>query len=154
MKKLLLALVLMLTLPTLVYGAGSSCTESIYYRNADNGVVVKKIACVGDDSNGSFPDTTIQIDGYIMKVETDPGATAPQADYDLEFETTADVDMMGGELGDRHTSTSEVARPKANTTFGDDYIDTVTMKTTNQGTNDALVDVYIWISTGVGVSYY
>ncbi len=244
MKRILglLIFVLVFMFTAEVWAAGS-CTETVYYRSKYNGMVVKKIACTGDASDGSIPDQTITIDGYIEKVETDPkgtatsshacdgtcasneefaltahpfttgsggdvlqssitecgmtadtdyyacpatvGATAnffklddtddtcssilnltactltgvlsntaPTDNYDMVFNSTAGVDIMGGETDNRDAQTSEVARPKADATYGADYIDTVTMVVTNQSVTNALYDVYLWISTKVPVKYY
>ncbi|KKM89772.1 hypothetical protein LCGC14_1245250 [marine sediment metagenome] len=155
MKRLIgLLIVLLIFMFSMESWALGSCTETTEYRSKYNGMVVKKIACTGDASNGTVPNQTITIDGWIEKVETDPGATAPTTLYDLVLNTTAGVDMMGGELGDRSATVSEVARPKADVTYGTDYVDTVTMVTTNQTDVDALFDVYIWIYTHVPVSFY
>lgn len=48
---------------------------------------------------------------FLWYVETDPGATAPTDDYDLAIYDSMGVDVMGGALNNRDTSTSERSEP-------------------------------------------
>ncbi len=54
---------------------------------------------------------TVYMEGAIVRVVTNPGATAPTADYDITFVDANGVDIMSGTLADRHTSTSEQVIP-------------------------------------------
>lgn len=49
--------------------------------------------------------------GYIRKIETNPGGTAPDDNYDITLLDADGVDVAAGALGDRDTSTSEVVVP-------------------------------------------
>tara|TARA_Y100000310_G_scaffold246825_1_gene252231 strand:- start:5398 stop:5841 length:444 start_codon:yes stop_codon:yes gene_type:complete len=70
-----------------------------------------------DDATGAVTATTGKIVGQLLKVVTDPGATAPTADYDIVISDDEGVDVLSGlagtggtdpSLADRHTSTTEV----------------------------------------------
>ena len=154
MKKILSIIAVLLFLFVSQTFAAGTCAESIYYKNRWNGIIVKKLACTADASDASFPNTSIIINGYILKVETDPGATAPTDLYDIVLNSAAGIDVMGAEIINRSTSASESARPKLDVTYGPDYINTVTMATTNNLVNSALFDMYIWILTGIPLREY
>ena len=67
------------------------------------------VAFTADDANGSVP--TLAITGYqgwmLYEVRTDPGSTAPTANYDITLIDEFGIDIAGGQLLNRHTSTSE-----------------------------------------------
>ena len=155
MKKILSIIAVLLFLFVSQTFAAGTCAESIYYKNRWNGIIVKKLACTADASDASFPNTSIIINGYILKVETDPGATAPTDLYDIVLNSlSAGVDIMGGEINNRDLSTSEQAMPKIGNGYGVNYINKITMQITGNTVNSALVDVYIWIITSVPTREY
>lgn len=55
-----------------------------------------------------------ELAGEIICIETDPGTTAPTANYDMQLLDDNSIDVMGGALANRHTSTSERAYPIVN----------------------------------------
>ena len=67
--------------------------------------------------------TTMPINAYVTRVETNPG-TAPTDNYDITLTNANGVDVMGGTLANRDSSTSEAARPydSASGTYGDVYV--------------------------------
>lgn len=78
---------------------------------------------------------------------TDPGATAPAANYDLAINDSYGLDIFGGELGDRHTSASEAAVPLIGPAYASRPIVgtslTVTFaNTTNNNCNGTIVVVF------------
>jgi len=52
-----------------------------------------------------------QIDGKIVQIVTDPGSPVPAANYDLTIDDSYGIDVAGGAIQNRHTSTTEVVRP-------------------------------------------
>jgi len=94
--------------------AGSSMT--FVYHDLGN---VKKIVAdwTSDDSAGTASATTKILSGVARMLITDPGATAPTADYDLVINNDEGIDVLGGVGVDRHTSTTEVAYPVGGTYF-------------------------------------
>ena len=66
-------------------------------------------------TDGSFTSTaTPYFDGMVVMAETNPGSTAPTANYDITLTSSDGVDVFGGSLANRHTSTSERAMPLQN----------------------------------------
>ena len=98
--------------------AGSAHTSTS--RLAEIGKGAKSRRCeiittswTGDDATGAVPDAAIEMHGYILKVVTNPGSTAPTANYDIALEDPEDnaLDALGGLLANRHTSTTEQVYP-------------------------------------------
>ncbi len=89
--------------------AGSSVT----FTYDETGPIKKIIAdWVSDDAAGTASSTTKKIVGRLIKGVTDPGATAPSANYDITITDEEGVDVLAaciaaGRLDNRHTSTSE-----------------------------------------------
>lgn len=72
-------------------------------------VRVITITCTGDASDGSFPQTNLEdaIEGRLLALETNPGATAPTANYDIVINDAEGVDVLQGVGANRHTTTAE-----------------------------------------------
>lgn len=75
------------------------------------GPIVKVIADWTSAADGSAAGTTaVKVIGELVKAVTDPGATAPTANYDITITDEEGVDVLGAcedALADRHTSTTE-----------------------------------------------
>ena len=52
-----------------------------------------------------------KLTGFIRKIETNPGSTAPTDNYDITLLDADSVDVAAGALLDRDTSTSEIIVP-------------------------------------------
>lgn len=87
--------------------AGSAMT----FTYDDIGPIKKVIvAWTSDDTTGAVTGITRKITGSILKIITDPGATAPTADYDIVITDEEGLDILvrcEDDLIDRHTSTTE-----------------------------------------------
>jgi hypothetical protein len=73
---------------------------------------IKKIIAswTSDDAAGTASGTTNKVSGYLLRGVTDPGATAPTANYDITISDEESVNVLGNcvdDLVDRHTSTTE-----------------------------------------------
>ena len=55
--------------------------------------------------------TNQYVNGWILYVETDPGATAPTTLYDIDLDNDNGRDVMGGALDDRSATVTEGTRP-------------------------------------------
>jgi hypothetical protein len=55
--------------------------------------------------------TTRRIDGYIVRVVTNPGTPAPTDNYDVTLGDEDGVEVMGGTLSNRDTTASEQSFP-------------------------------------------
>ena len=116
-----------------------------------NGIAEITFNITADAATGTVPDTPTErpIAGDLIKVTTNPGATAPTALYDITLEDEDGVDVMGGALADRAAASSEVAYPKdpagAVITTGVPVCDGLTLKTTNNAVHSALIKVRLTI---------
>ena len=88
--------------------AGSSMTFT-YDRE---GPIVKVIAdWVSDSATGAVSGTTTaKVSGRLVKCVTDPGATAPDANYDIDITDAESVNVLTAAqvtLANRHTTSTE-----------------------------------------------
>ena len=114
----------------------------------------KKIsfAWTADAADGSVPSTELSasqeaaVKGwYLVLALTDPGAVAPTADYDIVLNDDFGIDVMGGELADRSSSSSEQAVPKVGSVFGSRLIDGgLSMVLTGNSVNSATGEVVFY----------
>ena len=121
MRKIIIVLAI-LALSSMAFAADSVVT--VKRNTAHNGMEVVVFTWLANTVTGAVPATSTSTKwpkdraGCIAKVVTNPGSTAPTDNYDITLTDADGVDLMGGELADRDTSTSEVAVPKIDTTFG------------------------------------
>jgi len=152
MKKAILTMlmVLFLLLPVTLYAAGSSNTVTEgWVDGMEGGVYVITFTWVADDSDGSVPsaETSGPLNGMILKVVTDPGATAPTDGYAVTLTASEGADVMGGALGDLDTANTEQWFPQAGTDAPRPvYVaGTLTMALTGNSVNDALGTLTVYI---------
>ena len=135
---LIIAISMFLLVPVCLWAAGSSCV--ITYSNT---VPVEKIVftCTGDDAAGTFPNTTTKaLHGWILAVETNPGSTGPTDNYDIVYNTSTGVDVMGGNTMNRDVANTERAVPAVS-----GWVDgTITQVVTNASVNSATFTSTIW----------
>ena len=75
-----------------------------------SGVRLLKIAFT--TGSGSFTCVTNNdVTGWILLVKTDPGATAPTPNYDIDLDDSGGMDIMGGALDNRSATAREGALP-------------------------------------------
>jgi hypothetical protein len=104
----------LLLLPSFAFAAVGTVSVSRsfdHYEKVGARKVVEKvtISWTASSSDGSVPDTNIDLKGFVLKAITDPGSTAPTANYDIAFgdpEDTA-LDAFDGALQNRATATTE-----------------------------------------------
>lgn len=110
---------------------------------------VVKIHWVADASAATVPATDITgIHGYIMKVVTDPGATAPTDNYGITLKDKSDgvVDCLNGAGASRDTANTEVAYPIGGTGTVPAWCqpDTYTFALASNAVNSASGDVWLY----------
>lgn len=68
---------------------------------------------VADDADGSVPALSLPLAGFLLKAITNPGSTAPTANYDIALGDPEDsaLDAFAGALQNRHTTTTEQVYP-------------------------------------------
>lgn len=113
MKKLLLALfVLAIMVPSMVFAAGTA--TATYQRINVIGQPERVLVTISwtDDNAGTTFDivpATYTITGYYLySAETNPGSGPPTANYDITILDADAVDVAGGLLMNRHTTTTEL----------------------------------------------
>jgi len=116
---------------TFTITAGDRGTEDfsvtrVYWKAAADGTKV-----VGN----TIPDG--YVNGRVISIITNPGAEAPADNYDLTILDRDGVDIAGGALADRDTTTSEIAQPHYNAStvlfnYGRPVVGPLTVTFTNQ----------------------
>ena len=119
-------------------------------------VKVVTLTCTADASDGSYPATALtgvpnnEKGGRLLQIATDPGATAPQSNYDIVLTEGGGADLLLGVGANRHTSNSEVAIIESN---GAHPVyagtDTLTLALSNNNVNSALVTIKLYFTEGV-----
>lgn len=162
MKIFLTSLLLTLSLlsPS-VYGAG---TVVITSRTPIHGtikgpsnrreIVGEKIVvtATGDASNGSFPSTgtPIELNGFLVRVVTNPGATAPTDNYDVVINDENSVDVAQGTLANRDTANTEEVYPVPTSAASPPMVQgDHNLVITNNSVNSAVIVFYIYVHYGV-----
>ena len=125
------------------YAAGT--VTQVLTPNNRTGVHKLVFAYVADSGGGSVPATASNapIDGYVFLVTTNPGTTAPTANYDITLTDTDGVDIMAGDLADRSATVSE----QEDAAYGSRYVEGIlTLTITNNSVNSAVgtVNVYYY----------
>lgn len=107
------------------------------------GTITQKlvITCTGDAADGSFPDTVLPpIDGKLLHIETNPGATSPTANYDITIVDQNGIDVLQGVGANRHTTSSERANIVYSGGLDHPYVtidDVLTLNIDNNSVNSA-----------------
>lgn len=119
-----------------------------FVHHIDGGVKKIVATCTGDASDGSFPATALPaFSGYLLGLETNPGATAPTANYDITLPDGDGLDRLQGVGANRHTSTSEYASVVIGATAEHPPVskgDTLTLTLANNSVNDAITVVTLY----------
>lgn len=141
---------LLLGAPAFLFAANSSVTATgpIKVSGPEATYHYIKWEWVADDTDGSVPTDTIDgILGYVVRVITDPGSTAPTDDYDIELHDAYGCDLMGGALNDRDTTATEQAMPIiGGASSGALVLDTLELNITGNSVNSATGTVWVLIA--------
>ena len=115
---------------------------------------IRKIVCVcvGDAGDGTFPNTVLpRIEGRLLDLETDPGATKPTDNYDVTIEDAGGHDVLEGVGADRDDTNTEkkpivYAATALHPTI--DETDVLTLKIANNAVHSALTTISIYYALG------
>ncbi len=141
-KALIIMAVLLLFAGSAFGAAAGTCTVKLdTYPNANMRVVT--YSWVGSVDDGTVPSTatsasiTADISGwYVYAIETNPGAGPPTPNYDIVINDAEGLDIAGGMLADRHTTSTQKITPRLDSTysiFGGVLVDgALTLVITNQ----------------------
>ena len=104
-----------------------------------------QISYVTDASAGTFTVTTDKlINAWILKVQTDPGDTAPTPSYDIDFDDSNGEDIMGGALDNRSDTVTESTRGLLNGNYQPiENFGKLTIQVTAAG-NSRTMELLIW----------
>jgi hypothetical protein len=69
------------------------------------------VSFVADAADGSVPNTTLTLNGYLMKIVTNPGSTAPTDNWDIQINDEHGVGVTAATTDNRDTTTSEQVYP-------------------------------------------
>lgn len=99
-----------------VFAAGTvtvSKSQTSAFGGSQVPIQIVQVDWTGDASDGSVPTKSIQLGGYVLKVVTNPGSTAPSANYDIALGDPEDsaLDALASALLNRHTSNTEQVYP-------------------------------------------
>ncbi len=104
----------LMTAPS-AFATASSATTTKTTTSWDAGKKTRivTVAWLGASSNGAFTDYVVSnlAGGFLMKVVTDPGTTAPTDNYDIELDDASGIDALIGQLANRDTTTTEAVYP-------------------------------------------
>lgn len=150
MKRLFLAILLVFLLPSLSWAAASTMVETSATSpdsTKPGGIIIW--TCTADSATAAFTTTTstYNLYGYITRVVTNPGATAPTANYDLTITDSDGIDLVGGALMNRSATASEevVAKWSDQGVFGGKKVHgPIILTFTNNAVNSAIVVVTVY----------
>jgi hypothetical protein len=111
MKRIFSALILLLLLGSSALAAGSYVRWTSEQVRRTQGVVTIYTATVLSDDAAGTASGAIAMHGYIVKAVTNPGAAAPDDNYDCVLNDADGADAMGGALANRHTTTTQQVLP-------------------------------------------
>lgn len=147
MKKICVALLLVMAFAVNCFATAGSCTQTRHKYKG--GTVVIKLVCTGDSTNGSLPTQTVsdanmaEIQGshFLYQVVAYPtsGGTAPDAADITVLQNTQD--LLGGKGTNLIHATNTLNSHPYNSTMTAYYypaiINTITVAVANQSTNSA-----------------
>ena len=154
MKRLIVALgiLALLVVPITAYAAGATSTVTdTLVKDGGGGSHVSLLTFVWIANSGGAVTSDAsdeEVSGYVFKVITDPGTTAPTALYNATLTDEDGVDVMGGELADRSATVSEQVVPKIDTVFGSNWVSgTLTLNIEGNSVNGGQGEVKVYIYT-------
>jgi hypothetical protein len=108
-----------------------------------NGYIKKKILTWTSDASGDAT-SSFHLDGQILGLITDPGATAPTTLYDITLPDSEAIDVLQGVGANRSaTVTEDVAVVRSGTEIHPVVNDTVTFTVANAGNaKDGVATIY------------
>lgn len=111
-------------------------------------------AVTADAAAASVPDTVLpSIEGRLLALVTNPGATAPTDNYDITLEDADGADRLQGVGANRDTANTEQAPIVYTGTSIHPPVDadeTLTLKIANNAVNSALIGITIFYTPLAG----
>ena len=131
-----------------IHAASSMDDHSNRYLDLPGDVDIWAISWIAH-TNGAFTTATTRwaVDGYVFMVIINPGATAPDAGYDITLLDSDGMDIMGGQLTDLSTSVTAQFIPKIGSVYGTRFVrGPLTVTIGDNTANGAIgeIIIYIW----------
>lgn len=126
-------------------------TAELTSRRTEGVIRREVITLTADAADGSFPATTLKalgvfIDGTLLAIKTNPGATAPTDNLDFTLVDADGIDRLNSVGLNRDTTTSEIAAVTGAPFFAID--DALTLTVTGNSVNSAIeVVTLLWSPT-------
>ena len=142
----ILGLVLSFTLLTSEFASAASTVTITRSSRVTDSMHVFTISITADtDGSVTSTATPFEINGDVVLAITNPGATAPQADYDITLTDSDGADVMGGTMVDRSASASERAYPDAGDSNIKAFVEgPLTVNVSNNNVNGALIVITVY----------
>lgn len=105
---------IMIMSPPEAHAAGSDMTFEYDTPRSTSLIQRVTVNWTSDDTTADATGTTDELNGYIVRIVTDPGTPAPDDDYDIVLTDPEGMNLLakaGDDLADRDTSTSEQIWP-------------------------------------------
>lgn len=127
------------------YGASSLSVTQVNLGVPRHGR--KVVASWTAHTDGSFTATEISLGGFVSKVVTNPGSTAPTDNYDITCGDPSDttLDVFGGALANRDTANTEQAYTVISGATMPVYASTCTLQITNNSVNGATGTIEFYV---------
>jgi hypothetical protein len=143
-----------LFIPSLTFAQGSA-VQTGRYLGVNQGVFELTFDCTASAVDGSFP--AIAFDAkwlnalrgwHCYRARTDPGTTAPTANYDITI-TESGGDVFGGNLVNRSATATEFSAPyidgpTAKAVGAVTMADTWSLVITNNAVNSAAIEITLY----------
>lgn len=118
--------------------AGSATVTKKSGTNENKSVEIITVSWTGDASDGTVPATSLgMVIGELERIVTDPGSTAPSANYDITVTDEDSVDVLGGAGANRHTTNTEEAALPLGTYFLRNVANVLTFNLSGNSVNSA-----------------
>jgi hypothetical protein len=117
MRKLIIGVVISLGLTALLLNVGPKLGFAVSIQETDHkqwgNLHMIQVDATFDATDATYTDYVLRwpINGKLIYVLTDPGATAPTDNYDITLKNQNTLDVMGGNLANRDTANTEYATP-------------------------------------------
>lgn len=115
---------------------------------------VRKVfaACTADAADGSFPATAIpSFEGRLLAIVTNPGAVAPQDNYDVTLVNQHGYDVLQGLGANRDTTNTEqvpILYLGTSTHPAVAYSDVLTLTIAGNNVNSAITQIELYYALG------
>lgn len=125
-------------------------TRNKIYGDDKKNVIEKVTAtCVADSADGSFPVAQIPLHGEILRIVTNPGATAPTDNWDFILGDPDDnaLDVIVAAGANRDTATTEQIKPLINSNvLKISGVHALTI--TGNSVNSANIEIHFYMQVG------